>query len=99
MCCVDRLSPQAHGGQSSYEVPKGENDCCVVLYGSRGVSISNRRSVSLQTNTNPYSTLPSACHPSPWRRSIAAAIALDRSVACSRRWHSSTCQCRSHTTT
>jgi hypothetical protein len=50
-------------------------------------------------NTKPYSGVASASQPSLARRSIAAAIAPDRSAAGSRHWHSSTCQCRSHTTT
>jgi hypothetical protein len=76
----------------------GLNDCGPVSYGSCGVSASNRRSPSRRTNTKPYTGVASACQPSPVRRSIVAAIAPDRSAAGSRRWQSSTCQCRSQTT-
>jgi hypothetical protein len=53
--------------------------------GYQRVSISNRRSVPLRINTKPYSDVASASQPSFARRSIVAAIALDRSAAALRR--------------
>jgi hypothetical protein len=65
----------------------GLNDCGVVLYGSRGVSISNRRPPpARRMNTKPYSISASACQPLLASRSIAAAMAPDKSAAASRRW-------------
>jgi hypothetical protein len=53
---------------------KGENVCSTMLYGSRGVSVIRRRSAPRRTNVNPYSALPSDCHPSASSRSIAAVM-------------------------
>jgi hypothetical protein len=57
----------------------GLNDCASVLRGSRGVSISSRRSAPRPMNAKPYSRVASAGQPSADSLSIVAAIAPDRS--------------------
>ena len=63
----------------------GLNDCGPVSFGSRGVSISSRRSLSRRMKANPNRGSASICQPSPASCSIATAIALGRSAAGSTR--------------
>jgi len=69
----------------------GLNDCGVESFGSRGVSISSRRSPARRMNVKPNRGSASICQSSAARRSIAAVIAPYRSLAGSKRSDSITC--------
>ena len=65
--------------------------------GSRGVSISNRRSRSLHINTKPKRGSLSAFQPSKLRRLIVVVIARSKSAPGSSRRLSMTCHCSRNT--
>ena len=79
------------GGQLGDADWKGENDCGLVSKGSRGVSISNRLSLSLVMNTKPKRGSLYARQPSTASRSIVVVIAPNKSSPGSSRLLSMTC--------